>query len=143
MVSVAIRSHRILARLTNYQKAGDINSDLAKFADVHLGALIGCYRNPAPQSEEVGIFSNGLAWLHNEQMVTVSFVEIKQVTLLNKKESEGLLLTIFDGQQLQLPMRGQHGRFFDSMEVMRFLDRVMQDEKTPVQSTPLEPSKEG
>jgi hypothetical protein len=134
-MNVAVRAHRILAALANYQKAEHVNDVLAKLADAHLGQLIGCYRNPAPQDEEVGIFSSGLAWFHNGHVVAIPFVEITEVTLPNGKESEGLLLTVQDGRQLQLPIRGQRGRFFDSLAVLRFLDRVMKDLQAYQQSS--------
>lgn len=126
-MNVSVRAHRILAALANYRKAEQVNDSLAKFADSQLGQLIGSYRNPAPQSEEIGIFSSGLAWFQNEHVITIPFVAITELTLANGKESEGLLLTIFDGRQVQLPIRGQCGRFFDSLTVMRFLDRVTKD----------------
>jgi len=127
-MNAAIRAHRILAALANYQKAEYANDWLAKLADDRLGKLIGCYRNPVPQVDVIGIFTNGLAWLDNGgHEITIPFAEIIEVTLPAGKESEGLLLRTQDGRQLQLPIRGQRGRFFDSMEVLRFLDRVMGD----------------
>lgn len=126
-MNTTVRAHRILVALSNYQKAEYMSAALANLGETHLGQPIGCYRNPVPQNEEIGIFSDGLAWFHKENVVMIPFARITEVTLPNGKESEGLLLTVLDGQQHQLPIRGQRGRFYDSLAVLRFLDRVMKD----------------
>jgi hypothetical protein len=77
----------------------------------------------------VGIFVDGLAWFENSQVVSVRFDDIDDVALLNGKESKGLLLTLRDSKKRQLPVKGHRGRFFDSMEMLRFLARVTQDLK--------------
>jgi hypothetical protein len=126
-MNTAIRVHRILAALENYQNAGQGDDWSSKSFGGHLGDLIGCYRNPDSQNDMVGIFVDGLAWFENSQAVNVRFDDIADVSLLNGKESEGLLLNLLDGKKLQLPVKGHRGRLFDSMEMLRFLDRVIQD----------------
>lgn len=123
----AVRAHRILTALTNYQEAGKVDDWPAELSGVHLGEPIGWYRNPGPQGDVIGIFADGLGWSQNGQAVDLVFADIVEVTLPSGKESEGLLLMVRDGRQLQLPVKGQRGQFFDSMEMLRFLDRVMQD----------------
>lgn len=126
-MDTAVRAHRILAAMGNYQKASQADDWLPKLADGRLGEPIGCYRNPGPEGEVIGIFADGLAWDEGGRLVKLRFTDLSQVTLPSGKESEGLLLKMQDGKELQLPVKGKRGRFFDSMEMLRFLDRVMQD----------------
>ena len=86
----------------------------------------------------VGVFDHGLVWTGSGGLITLRFSEIAEASLVSGKESEGLLLTTRDGQQIQLPIKGQRGRFYDSMEMLRFVDRVMQDLKdgSPVGTVP-------
>lgn len=126
-MDTAVRAHRILAAMANYQKADPTDDWLTKLTDGRLGEPIGCYRNPKPEGETIGIFANGLAWHEGSRSVELRFDDVVGVALSSGKESEGLLLKTRNGKQLQLPIKGQRGRFFDSMEMLRFLDRVMQD----------------
>jgi hypothetical protein len=126
-MNAAIRAHRILAALANYQKAEQTDSWPLKLAASQLGEPIGCYRNPGSDGEVIGIFANGLTWLEGTDAVGLLFRDIAEVTLPSGKQSEGLLLKMRNGWQHQLPVKGQRGKFFDSMEMLRFLNRVMQD----------------
>ena len=126
-MNAAIRAHRILAALSNYRKAGHADDWPSKSSGEHLGEPIGTYRNPGPQGDVIGIFADGLTWIHSGRAVDLRFTDIAEVMLPNGKESEGLLLKVRDGKQIELPVRGRQGRFFDSMEMLRFLDRVTRD----------------
>jgi hypothetical protein len=126
-MNVAVRAHRILAAMANYQKASPTDDWPSKLADGRLGEAIGCYRNPGPEGEVIGIFADGMAWCESGRSIELRFADLAQVELPSGKESEGLLLLLRDGRQQQLPVKGQRGRFFDSMEMLRFVDRVMQD----------------
>jgi len=127
-MDTAIRAHRILGVMAHYQKARSTDDWLQKLANGRLGKSIGFYRNPGPEGEVIGIFADGLAWYEGGQSIELCFAEVSEVTLPREKESEGLLLNMQDGKQIWLPVKGQRGRFFDSMEMLRFLDRVMQPE---------------
>jgi hypothetical protein len=123
-MDTAVRAHRILGAMANYQKASSTDDCLQRLADGRLGEPIGCYRNPGPEGEVIGIFADGLAWHEDGRSVELRFTDVSEVTLPSGKESEGLLLHMKDGKQLLLPVKGQRGRFFDAMEMLRFLDRV-------------------
>ena len=116
-----------MAALANYQKAIPTDDWPSKLADGRLGEAIGWYRNPGPEGEVIGIFADGMAWRESGRSIELRFADLAQVDLPSGKESEGLLLLLRDGRQQQLPVKGQRGRFFDSMEMLRFVDRVMQD----------------
>ncbi|GAA4337996.1 hypothetical protein GCM10023165_16420 [Variovorax defluvii] len=126
-MDTAVRAHRILGAMANCQKANSPGDTLPKLADVRLGDLIGCYQNPGPEGETIGIFADGLAWNEGGRLIELSFADVQEGSLPSEKASEGVLLTMRDGKQFRLPVRGQRGRFFDSMEMLRFLDRVIQD----------------
>ena len=126
-MNVAVRAHRILNAMANYQKASPTDDRLSKLAHERLGAAIGSYRNPGPAGEVVGIFADGMAWREGDRSIEIRFADLAEVALPNGKESEGLSLRLRDGQQQQLPVRGQRGRLRDSMEMLRFVHRVMQD----------------
>ena len=125
-MNAAIRAHRILAALANYQKVESTDDWPSKPSGEYLGEPIGCYRNPGPQGDVIGVFVEGLTWFESGRAVDLRFADIAEGTLPSGKESEGLLLKVRDGRQLQLPVKGQRGQFFDSMEMLRFLDRVTQ-----------------
>lgn len=116
-----------MAAMTNYQKASPTDDWPSKFVDGRLGEAVGCYRNPGPDGEVIGIFAEGMAWRECGRSIEFRFADLTQAELPSGKESEGLLLLLRDGRQQQLPVTGQRGRFFDSMEMLRFVDRVMQD----------------
>lgn len=126
-MNVGVRAHRILAAMANYQKASPTDDWPSKLADGRLGKAIGSYQNPEPEGEVIGIFADGMAWCKSGSLIEIRFADLAQVELPRGKESEGLLLLLRDGRQQQLPVKGQRGRFFDSMEMLRFVDRVMQD----------------
>lgn len=124
---VGIRAHRILSALAHYKEAGKADDWPLEVSGEHLGDPIGWYRNPGTQGEVVGIFADGLAWSQDGHPVALKFADIAEVMLSHGKESEGLLLKLRNGTLLPLPIKGRQGRFVDAMEMLRFLDRVMQD----------------
>lgn len=124
-----VRAHRILSQLSNYKVIGKDNEWPSKLPNGRLGDPIGCYRNPGAEGEVIGIFADGVAFFSAGLVVYLRYVDIVKVSLPSGKESEGLLLTIIDGQQIQLPVKGQHGQFFDSLEMLRFFDRVTKDQR--------------
>jgi hypothetical protein len=132
-MNTVIRARRILAALANYQSVGQVTDWPSESSNERLGEPIGRYRNPGPEGDVVGIFADGVAWFERGCSVELRFADIVEVTLPSGKESEGLLLRMHDGRQLLLPVKGQRGRFFDSMEMLRFLDRVIQDLRGQVQ----------
>ena len=131
-MNVAIRAKRILSALPNYQEANDDKVCPPKSFIESLGVPVGRYRNSDAKNDAVWIFENGVAWFDNDRQMTLRFEQVAEVTLPTGKESEGLMLRTEEGQKILLPVKGQRGRFFDSMEVLRFFDRVMQDRKKGV-----------
>jgi hypothetical protein len=128
LIDVSVRTHRILAALTNYENATGSNNLLLELHDNRLGEPIGYYRNPGEQRGDViGIFANGLGWVDGAIEITLLFDDIESVELLNEKESLELVLNLRDGRMLRMPINGQRDRFVDSLEVLRFLERVIQD----------------
>jgi hypothetical protein len=130
-MNVSIRAYRILTRLAAY-KAVDHSQELIPVdTTAEIGKLIGTYQNPAPHAETVYICNGGIAWGQNDHWRTVRFSELSSVSLPNAKTSHELRLNLHDGTQLMLPVRGQNKKFFDSLAMITFLDRVIQDTKSP------------
>lgn len=123
------RARRILSALDNFRVYSGGGEELGIFKDAGLGDLIGFYCNPGTQAVLVGVFVDGLSWFDKNLVIRVQFSEILEASLIDGKESEGILLATRDGRQLNLPIKGVRGRFYDSMEVLRFVDRAMQDLK--------------
>lgn len=117
----SVRAYRILARLKSYE-IGRVNENFPEVPD--LGDLLGCYRNPPPKDNLVAFYSLGLAWRSGVEIITAKYAEMTEVALNQEKASLGLIIDMTDGRRLQLPISGGNGRFHDSMEVLRFLDRV-------------------
>lgn len=126
-MNIAIRAHRILSSMENYEKFVPTGHELSALPEVQLGELIGHYRNPGPAGEVIGIFSEGLAWFEDIHVMELRFDNVAELAPAHGKESEALLLKMKDGNQFQLPVKGRRGQFLDSMEMLRFLDRVIQD----------------
>ena len=124
-----VRAHRILARLQNFKKFGEPGCALPMPSGQQLGEPIGCYQNSERQEDLVGVFAQGLAWFENGRPLQLRFADIAGVSLPSGKGSKMLLLTMRDGSQHQLPVAGGRERFLDSMEMLRFLDRVLCDIK--------------
>ncbi len=126
-MDTSIRAKRILTQLGNYQAIDLAQDRPSSLSDVNLGTPIGRYRNSDVQNDVIWIFENGLAWFERDQVTSLRFDELAEVMLPDGKESERLQLKTKDGKPFQLPVRGHRGRFLDSLEMLRFLDRVMQD----------------
>jgi hypothetical protein len=75
----------------------------------------------------VAVFADGMSWTEAEGEISVRFAEIVDVSLPREKQSEALSLRLNDGRELRLPIRGRRGRCYDSLEFLRFLDRVRED----------------
>jgi hypothetical protein len=123
----AVRARRVLVALDSYQAADESMDWPIELAREHLGEIIGCYRNPGPRGGTIGIFADGLAWSRDGKVFDFAFEDLEDVTLPDGKDSEELLLRLGNGDELRLPVAGRRGRFRDSMEMLRFLDRVRRD----------------
>ncbi len=78
-------------------------------------------RLPEEMESEVSTIEDRMAWSESGRSIELRFADLAQVELPSGKESDGLLLLLRDGRQQQLPVKGQRGQFFDSMEMLRFV----------------------
>jgi catechol 2,3-dioxygenase-like lactoylglutathione lyase family enzyme len=120
-ITAAVRAHRCLRRLPEYTVEPDPN---AAFGDA-LGTRIGTYRNP--DGSPVYVHMDGLRWQGGAQRLYVAYDDIAQVIAPDGENSQVLQVVPADGFPLTLPVRGAHGRFRDSMDMLRFLTRVRED----------------
>lgn len=126
-MKTATRAYRILRALSNYRSVeGKDRLGSAPNAG-ELGKVLGLYENPGCPKATITICDAGLFWTQHGRQVTVRYRDIVRVRLAGGKQSETLDLELGDGRRVELPVRGRQGRFYDSLEVLRFLDRVTQD----------------
>lgn len=123
-MNVSIRAKRILSGIPAYEVRGTIKDWPEEIAYFAGGEPIGCYKNIDPRNEVIWIFEMGIGWNHQGANIFVPYEQIAEAALPDGKESEWILLRTKDGKQFQLPVYGRRGRFNDSMEILRFLDRV-------------------
>jgi len=130
-ITTAMRAHRILKAMKNYENLEAKNDELkAIFKTVSLGESLGYYKNSDALGDAVGIFDKGLAWDDKGEFISLLFRDIVEVILPDEKKSEALILKTHDGIQFELPIKGHNERFYDSLEMLRFLRRVMKDVKS-------------
>ena len=120
-LTTAVRAHRCLRRLTAYEPEADPN---AAFGDA-LGARLGTYRNP--DGALVHVHADGLRWQGTAQRLYAAYDDIVDVAAPDGENSDHLVVVLGDGFPMTLPVRGQHGRFRDAMDMLRFLNRVRED----------------
>jgi hypothetical protein len=127
-MNTLVRVKRILGPLKRFEY---ITGDHVPALDISLEALgdvIGRYKNTSSGNGDIWIYANGLAWLVDVDAQLILFNEIEKVVIPNgKKDSVKIDLIKSDGQVLALPVDGNDGLRFDSLEMVRFLDRVLQD----------------
>ena len=133
-METGIRAKRVLVSLANYQMHDSASDHLRPVIDLGLGRPIGSYCNPEPGHEIVHVFSDGMAWVDNGHENVVRFSEICEMKLSNGKRSEHLILGTEDRRILLLPVKGHRGRLYDSLTMLRFIDRVMEDSRERMQS---------
>jgi len=126
-VDVFKRAYRILLPMKNWVDVRDIGSHFMKNEEFNMGDLIGLYKNTSCSDEDVGVFSNGLVWLVNKSIFRINYKDIHSSFLVNGKKSELILIKKINGDEFFLPIKGCRDKFFDSLEFIRFIDRVVGD----------------
>jgi hypothetical protein len=125
-MTAPVRAYRILRKLKNYRDVSAIE-DACDELPSELGGLIGSYRNFGQNQAIVWFFSEGIAVTDRNGVEAFSFRDIKKVDLPNEKLSQALSVWLWNGACVNLPIQGGEGKFKDSLEVLRFLQRVLAD----------------
>lgn len=87
--------------------------------------ILGLYKNP-DENEQVLFTTQGVYLPETMKWRGVKYADIVSVDTPGDKKSTVLQLNLINGEIFLLPIRGmQKDRFFDSLEVLRFLDRVI------------------
>lgn len=129
--SVISRSIRILKPLSRYKQVHGSN-----IIDpyTHLGVLhpdeviIGVYDNSEEGSADVTLVTDqGIHVFMNQAWSYFDYGNIVDVATPTDKAAEGLNIRLKSGDTFWLPVRGTKGRFRDTFEFLRFLDRVVED----------------
>ncbi|MGO1070759.1 hypothetical protein [Lysobacter sp. CA199] len=127
-MSAATRSHRILRRMAAYKGVAESAGECPQTRD--MGALLGQYQNPVGQGD-LWFFDYGLVWAGSNGSEEIRFDSILEVRLPNGKESLALNLICVDGREHVIPVGNSYGKFFDSLEMLRFFDRTIEDLAKP------------
>ncbi|NIJ74075.1 MULTISPECIES: hypothetical protein [unclassified Xanthomonas] len=99
-----------------------------EFRDVSLGNFLGLYENRAEHVGDIAFFSEGVAWRENMEVLQVKYREILSNSLPHEKKSLCLLIRLSSEREVLMPVTGvKDGRFFDSLQVTRFLNRVVEN----------------
>lgn len=126
-MNVFSRAHRILTGIRSYtaqEKGGEIPGE---FSEVHLGESLGYYEDRNSGFGKIVFFSEGMVWKFRSELINLRYSDVVRVSIPDGKESQGIIIEIRSGDKVTLPITGRNGKFFDSMEVLRFLDRVIDD----------------
>lgn len=126
-MNVRIRIKRILEPLRGFRYVKNETEAPVDLRSANLGRVIGCYDNEEKESGDIWIYEDGLMWQMKNELHPVRFDEIAQVVVPNEKRSVHLHFVKGNGQVLIWPFDGNDGMHFDSLEMVRFLDRVMAD----------------
>jgi hypothetical protein len=130
---VLSRAKRILNAIPNYRPLVEITDK----PETSTGDTM-------PQSQEIpiGVYQDmrsrdntwvivtdvGLHIHRDHQWTSVAYREIANVqTPTDKVQATGLTLQLLSGTTVHLPITGREGKFLDSFEFLRFLNRVTKD----------------
>lgn len=127
-MNTAGRAHRIFRAVANFQKFDGDGGPAPRFQSEVLGDIVGFYRNTGQGAPVIEIYSKGMAWRQEGGVTTVFYNELLKVALGDGKQSAALVLTLRNGKEASVPVNGVQGNFFDSLSMLRFLDRVMSNE---------------
>jgi hypothetical protein len=120
-MTVERQTKRVLLGLPSFSEVGCEAGPEA----VALHHLFGLYRNPLPPHESVWIYEDGLTWQYGQTRWQIRYAEIDEVILPQGKRSECLRLLRSNGQMLELPIRGNDGKFYNSLVFVRFLRKAI------------------
>lgn len=122
-----IRAHRILRETCNFISSTDGSAIPKEFSDVSLGAFIGIYQNGSDGIGDVAFFFDGLAWSEDSIMRKVRYDEMTRATVPHGKNDLCVSIQLIRGGEILIPVTGTNGKFFDTMQVIRFINRVVED----------------
>ena len=124
------RVHRILKPLESFEILASKSEDISKKSKKFPSLPIGVYRNPGREGVAVFVYDDGLSWDEAGSQYEIKYDEISKVDLPDDKRTTHLLVELMNGKHAALPILGSRGNFRDSLEVLRFLDRVLADRKS-------------
>lgn len=135
-MNARIRAKRILEPLRGFryienENEGPAGEGPAGACTRTLGGIIGCYDNVREENGRIWIYEDGLVWCTENERQSIHFDEIVQVFSRGEKRSVEIKLIKNNGQVLVWPFDGNDGTHFESLEMLRFLDRVMSDRRQP------------
>ena len=131
MDTVRSRAHRILRHLHAYREQNGSSLPII----LHLAPdeeVLGSYENVAEEFEDTILVTNRrlCTVIQREVVSSVAYEDMEEVALGGDgKSTTEIHITTSDANRLLLSVRGRRGRFRDSLEFLRFLDRAMHDSR--------------
>jgi hypothetical protein len=131
--AVKSRSYRTLRPLQGFRQLDTLPEKLKKqlesVAFDRDERPIGVYENHPGKLEELIVITTHALWVHRAPAwIPYTFRNIEAVTVpfeTDKRDADSVLLTLSDGGQITLPVKGGNDRFRDAWEFSRFLSRVV------------------
>lgn len=121
------RAKKILGPMDSFEILDNLPEALfRKITPNIMGALVGVYRN-SPQFIEdcVVVFENGLQVIGKESTALIYYREVTNIESPKDKVSyNSLKVTLKSGEKFIIPVRNGNGKYRDSFEFLRFIDRV-------------------
>ncbi|XQA62960.1 hypothetical protein ACM9XD_06310 [Xanthomonas sacchari] len=122
-----IRARRILRETCNFISSAESPAIPKEFSVVSLGEFIGIYQNKADSVGNVAFFFDGLAWVEDFAIRKIRYDEIKSASVPYGKNDLCVSVQLTSGGEALIPVTGTSGKFFDTMQVIRFISRVVED----------------
>lgn len=131
--AVKSRSHRTLSPLQGFRSLktlpDKLRGRLESITFEQDEAPIGVYENNLGDLDELIVITTHGLWIYEAgDWIPYAFKNIKAVTVpfgTHKRDADSLLLTLSDGRQITLPIKGGNDRFRDAWEFSHFLSRVI------------------
>lgn len=125
-----VRVHRILKPLESFEILTSESEVASRKSNEFPRLPIGVYKNPGRDGVAVYIYDDGLSWVDAGNQYEIKYDEIASVELLDGKGSSHLVFELMNGNSAGMPILGSRENFHDSLEVLRFLDRVLADRRS-------------
>lgn len=134
MVDVRSRAHRILKPMLRFRDFSDGSESSSTLPGGPILSAseeaIGIYANDeSGRLDDILFTTEGLYLQGDQSWLRVFYADMdRTVPPSSKKEVTGLGILLRDGTEIWLPVRGStDGKFYDAFEILRFLDRVVDD----------------
>ena len=135
-MNTMVRASRIFKHLVNYYDLSAENAEIPAYIPQNFlqegEFFIGIYENFTGKPDECIILTNfGIYVWHEIGLKFIAFKKIKSATVPPKEDgSNKFKISTIDGDLFDVPVYGGKGKFKDIYQFVRFIDRVVEDNKS-------------